>query len=129
MGVIAITTGLPTNLNASCPTGGNCNYAAMTPQFCADLDAEIGGETFQGCVSVNASAGSSITRYGTSAGTNICYDESGNATAPCTATAYEVNCDSAQTPLKTCLTAADCGASNYCEAGSGGECQAAGKCT
>ena len=108
--------------------------AAVTtsaPVFCTQMESEIGGETYTGCVSANASTGFVDRSYGIGTGTNLCYVEATmSGTPPACSGAANMAYDACDTPtptLQTCITAAansaECGGTGFhCAAGRGGTC-------
>ena len=68
------------------------------PNLCVNMEEEVGGEVFRGCITSNASTGSVVVTFNQES----CYIDSGadaTATPPCTVGAYEATCDSLQIPV------------------------------
>ena len=136
------------NAFASCDTIGEikwacpyttCNDNAMAPNFCIDMETEIGGESFKGCYTANASTGA----IGSTFNASTCFTE-GMASqmhdgTTCGAGAMSSTvgtidpCDTAALPTTRCNATADCtaaGVGNICNTtGQTGTCAAAGTCS
>lgn len=111
-------------INMNCP---DCDPAVtMRPLFCVDMETDIGGETYKGCVSSNSGTGT-VAR---TININTCYDDGGAimvGLVTCTTgddSSTEIGCETQSSPLVRCTTATECtdAGHDYCIGGKTGEC-------
>ena len=122
-------------INWSCPATYTCSTNNMAPNFCVDMEAEIGGEKFKGCYGANASSGAVATSFNAS----TCYSEGGIPVPnpnSCTAskdTGKIALCETPATPITSCTADSDCvnaGVGAYCDtSGTTGTCDSTGICS
>ena len=118
-------------------TSYDTNEGRLAPFFCVDMETEIGGTTFKGCVSSNAQTGAVANTFNQ----QICYTDVttgtvmvGATTVTC-ATGFDAGgvCDTQISPLTLCTTNADCTGAmsgNLCGRASTATCGATtGTCT
>ena len=126
----------PSAVNIDC-TAYKCAAQTMGSNVCFDMEQEIGGDSFKGCVGINAQTGGVARTFSAS----ICYDDAVNvcdhdndtttANAADTASTWQggAGCETLQTPIKLCTANAECGTTDVvCASAQMGDCQAAGTC-
>ena len=109
------------------------NSKAMAPNFCTDVEQEIGGEVFKGCYSVNASDSSVSATFNA----RTCYNDdgtgTGNAGTLVLTPSSGQTVDTPATPTTKCLNNQNCvdaGVGLLCNtSGSTGTCESAGTCS
>ena len=91
---------------------------ATAPNFCVNLEEEIAGQVYKGCVTSDAASGKTVLTLNIKS----CYDEagvpSGSNPHSCTGAAYDAACDPLIVPLVECSSDSDCvggGTGNYCQ--------------
>ena len=96
---------------------------SKAPNYCVDMKAEIGGEEFKGCYSMNASTSTSKSTFNKS----TCFTDSGALTVNCPANktpasgSYDA-CDTPALPTTKCSTDTNC-----TDAGVGDVCNTTGQ--
>ena len=120
--------------------GGNLKKSEkQSPNFCVQMEGEIGGQTFKGCYGINASTNASVTTFNS----KLCYNDpvSGSASNDCDTDGDGTNdaikstgfqggdCETRVAGLASCVANSDCGTTNVvCASAQNGICQTTGIC-
>jgi len=108
----------------------NSNEGKKAPRFCVDIEQEIGGETFKGCYSINASTSAVTTTFNES----TCYNDDGDSSHANSFNKSHSTPDTQANPITKCTANTDCtnaGIGKFCDtSGAKGDCGAStGACT
>ena len=114
-------------------TSYDTNEGKLAPFFCVDMETEIGGTSFKGCVSSNAQTGAVANTFNQ----QICYTDvtTGMVGTITCAAGFDAGgvCDTQVSPLTLCTSNADCTGAmsgNLCGMASTATCgTATGTCT